>query len=119
MKHLHLLMAFFTLLIFAYQAVFVVSGKQLILSRTFKGINHLVYLLLVSSGLMLFWQLTQVAGLQHWAIAKLVLLIVAISANVKALRPASTIGQSKAGMLIAAIAYVGVIILALTKPVLG
>lgn len=119
MKHLHMLMALITLCLFAYQAQFVVRGKTLALSRAFKGVSHLVYLLLVGSGLWLFWQLTQVAGVQHWAIAKMILLVMAVSANIKAMRPTNHAGQAKAGMLIAFVAYVGVIVLAVTKPMLA
>lgn len=116
MKHLHLLMALITLCLYFYQAIFVISGKQVNLSTAFKGLSHVIYLLLVGSGLYLFWQLTQVAGVQHWAIAKLVLLIMAVSANIKAIRPTNSAGQAKAGMLVALVAYLGVIVLAITKP---
>lgn len=116
MKHLHMLMALITLGLFLYQMIFVFSGKQLVLSRVFKGASHLIYLLLVGTGLYLFWQLTQVAGVQHWVIAKLVLLFVAVSANIKAIRPTNTNVQARAGMLLAAMAYLIIVILAYTKP---
>ncbi|UYZ96150.1 hypothetical protein LP090_09180 [Moraxella bovis] len=45
------------------------------------------------------------------------LLAVAISANIKALR-APLLSQKKAGMVIAGIAYVGILVLAVTKPML-
>ncbi|MFA9486656.1 MULTISPECIES: SirB2 family protein [unclassified Moraxella] len=118
MKHLHMLTALITLVLFGYQAVFVLSGRQLVLSRAFKGLSHLVYLLLVMSGLYLFWQLLQVVGVQYWAIIKLGLLIVAISSTIKALRPTNQAIQSRAGIIIALIAYVAIIALALTKPTL-
>ncbi|MDO4440987.1 MAG: SirB2 family protein [Moraxella sp.] len=118
MKHLHMLTALITLVLFVYQAVFVFSGKSLVLSRAFKGVSHLIYLLLVGSGLYLFWQLSQVAGVQHWAIIKLVLLVAAVSATIKALRPTNQNSQARAGILIALIAYIGIVVLAITKPTL-
>lgn len=119
MKHVHMLMAALTLLLFAYQALMLFSGKAVRLSAAFKGIGHLIYTVLMLTGLWLFWQLYQVAGIQHWAIAKLVLLIVAVSATIKALRNQDMArSQAKAGMLIAGVAYVGIVILAVTKPML-
>lgn len=80
MKHLHMLMAFITLGLFLYQVIFVFCGKKPPLSRAFKRASHLIYLLLVGSGLYLFWQLTQVIGVQYWVLVKLVLLFVAVAA---------------------------------------
>lgn len=117
MKHLHMLMAVITIGLYLYQAGMIFSGKHLALSRAFKGTSHAIYLLLLVSGVFLLWQLWQVAGAQHWAIAKIVLLVVAISANIKALRN-PILNQKKAGMMIAGVAYVGIIILAVTKPML-
>lgn len=77
MKHLHMLMAVITIGLYLYQAGMIFSGKHLALSRAFKGASHAIYLLLLVSGVFLLWQLWQVAGAQHWAIAKIVLLVVA------------------------------------------
>lgn len=119
MKHLHLLMVAITLLLFIVQAVPIFAGKTFHRSKVFTGISHAAYTLLVLSGLYLFWQLYQAAGVQHWALAKLVLLIVAVSANIKALRrQAVSLSQSRAGMMIAGVAYAGIVILAITKPML-
>lgn len=119
MKHLHMLMAVIAILLYLYQAYLVLAGKPVALSKAFKGTSHLFYLLLVGSGLYLFWQIYQVAGVQHWALAKIVLLVVAVSANIKAIRPSTTLAQAKAGMLLAGVAYVGMVILAFTKPMFG
>ena len=120
MKHLHLTMVAITILLYLYQAAKVFLGKPAPRSKAFTGVSHLVYTLLTVSGLVLFWQLYQATGtLQHWAIAKLVLLVVAVSANIKAVRnQAVSLGQAKAGMLIAGVAYVGIVVLAITKPML-
>lgn len=120
MKHFHLLMVAITILLFLYQAVLVFLGKTVARSKAFTGVSHLIYTLLVISGLFLFWQLYQATGtLQHWAIAKLILLVMAVSANIKAIRnQAVSSGQAKAGMLIAGVAYVGIVVLAITKPML-
>lgn len=118
MKHLHMLMAVVAIILYVYQAAQVAGNKPMTLSKTFKGISHVFYVLLVGSGLYLFWQIYQVAGMQHWALAKIVLLVVAVSANIKAIRPSTTNAQAKAGMLLAGVAYVGIVILAFVKPML-
>ncbi|WP_406603300.1 hypothetical protein [Moraxella catarrhalis] len=49
----------------------------------------------------------------------MVLLIVAASATIKAQRHyTNTPSQAKAGLMIASVAYVGIIVLAITKPTL-
>ena len=52
----------------------------------------------------------------QWVIAKIILLIAAISATVKAYSYTATKSQSRVGILIAAIAYTGILILAYVKP---
>jgi hypothetical protein len=42
--------------------------------------------------------------------------VAAISASIKAFNNQATLGQRKTGILIAAVAYVGIVILAVTKP---
>lgn len=118
MKHLHMFTAIIAVGLFLYQAGLVFLGKNLILSRTFKGVSHLIYLLLIVSGLYLFWQLSQVAGAQHWVIAKAILLVVAISASVKALRNPA-LNQKRVGIIIAGGAYAAILVLAITKPMLS
>ncbi|MDO4896940.1 MAG: SirB2 family protein [Moraxella sp.] len=117
MKHLHMLMAYTAIALYLYQGSFVVRGVKPTLNRAFKGASHAIYTVMVISGLYLFWQIFQVAGFQAWVVAKIILLIVAISANIKALRPNTTIAQAKAGFLLAGVAYAGIMTLALTKPI--
>ena len=120
MKHFHMLLAVLTLIIFVCQALPIWMGKTAKRSAMITGASHLIYTLLMLTGLWLFWQLYQVAGVQHWAIAKLVLLVVAVSATIKALRnQAAQPSQAKAGMMIAAVGYVGILYLAMAKPLLG
>ncbi|OOS07259.1 Uncharacterized membrane protein SirB2 [Moraxella cuniculi DSM 21768] len=120
MKHLHILLAVLLLLIFIIGALPVLTGRPMRSSKAIKISTHLLYTLVICSGAWLVWQLFQVAGLQHWAIAKLVLLIVAASATVKAQKHALVApSQAQAGLLIALVAYVGIVILAVTKPMLS
>lgn len=113
MKHFHLFMAFLTLMCFAYSTVMIVKSKAL--SKTYQIVSHIVYTFVVLTGGYLLWQLSQVAGVQHWAYAKLILLIVAISAMIKARKNPS---HAKAGILLAWVALSGIIGLAFIKPVL-
>ncbi|MCL1623191.1 SirB2 family protein [Moraxella sp. Tifton1] len=119
MKHMHMLMAFLLLFLFIIQAMPILTQKGSRSPAIMKVCNHLLYALVMASGFWLFWQLYQVAGVQHWAIAKLVLLIVAASATAKAQRNHLVAsGQAKAGLLIATVAYVGIVFLAFAKPML-
>ncbi|WP_066804229.1 SirB2 family protein [Moraxella oblonga] len=116
MKHLHMLMAVVTIALYLYQVSFVVRGVKPNLNKAFKGASHAIYTTLVASGLYLFWQLYQEAGFQAWVFAKIVLLVMAVSANIKAIRPTTTLPHTKAGFLIAGVAYVGIVWLAIAKP---
>ena len=64
---------------------------------------------------MLFSLLSANAPVQ-WVIAKMVLFVAAISASIKAFKPRSTPIQSKVGISIAAVAYLGIVVLAYMKP---
>ena len=116
MKHLHMLMALITIVLYLYQASFLVRGTKPALSKAFKGTSHAVYTVLMLTGLYLFWQVYQVAGVQIWAVFKVALLVVAVSANIKAIRPNTKLVQSRAGFTIAGLAYVGILWLAIIKP---
>ena len=118
MKHLHMLLALVALLMFIYQAAPIFRGQARRLPKAAMGASHVVYLLLVATGIYMTYLLNAAgAGLQHWAVAKLVLLVVA--ATIKANRQAAdNISQAKAGVLIGAVAYAGIVFLAFAKPVL-
>ncbi len=120
MKHLHMLLALVALLMFIYQAAPIFRGQARRLPKAAMGASHVVYLLLVATGIYMTYLLNAAgAGLQHWAVAKLVLLVVAASATIKANRQAAdNISQAKAGVLIGAVAYAGIVFLAFAKPVL-
>lgn len=111
MKHLHLLSIALTIGLFVYSSVSILRQKAV--SRSFMMISHLVYALAVLSGLYLFAIISRVAGLQHWAIAKAVLLIVAISASIKARKHPKT---ARAGVFLMWVCVVGILFLAITKP---
>ncbi|WP_064640020.1 SirB2 family protein [Moraxella catarrhalis] len=119
MKHLHMLLAIIVLFIFILQALPMFMGKTPKASNTLKILNHVFYTAVILTGLGLVWQIYQVAGTQHWVLAKLILLIVAASATIKAQRHyTNASSQAKAGLMIASVAYVGIIVLAITKPTL-
>lgn len=83
------------------------------------AITHTLYAFLVGTGVYLLYLLGKAgAGPQHWAYAKIVLLVVAVSAIIKA-RKSATKNQAKAGILLSFVALVGIVVLAFTKPVLG
>lgn len=118
MKMMHMIMVVAMLCLFLYQFVFVVfvQQKDALRSKIQMAIGHSIYLLVVVFGVLTFLPLYQVIGVPHWIIAKFVLLFVAISATIKALRPQTTIAQAKVGMFLAMIAYAGIIGLAVVKP---
>ncbi len=109
-------MVVLTIGLFCYSALGIVQNKTP--AKAFFMLSHLVYTLVVLTGVYLLWRLSQVAGTQHWAYAKIVLLVVAISAMIKA-RKASATKERYVGLGVAAIALVATIGLAITKPVLG
>lgn len=116
MKHLHMLVAVITIACFCYSSFCILKGKQV--GKAYMAVTHSLYAVLVGSGLYLLWVLSQVAGVQHWAYAKLVLLVVAVSAMIKA-RKSKALAQAKAGILVAFVALAGILFLAVAKPVLG
>lgn len=116
MKHLHMLVAVITIACFCYSSFCILKGKQV--GKVYMAVTHSLYAVLVGSGLYLLWLLSQVAGVQHWAYAKLVLLVVAVSAMIKA-RKSKALAQAKAGILVAFVALAGILFLAVAKPVLG
>lgn len=116
MKHLHMLMAVLTILVFLSQAVPIWLGKPRPANKGMKIATHVLYTLLLLSGIMTLMPILQAVGLPHWVIGKVVLLVVAISATIKALRLTTPLLQAKIGMLVALVAYIGILVLAFTKP---
>lgn len=120
MKHLHMLMAALTILLFLYQSFILLNPKPSKLSKnmpkSIKVFQHLCYTLLIISGAILLMQLLSVNVPVQWAYAKIILLLAAISATVKATRPTANPPQQKMGIFIAMLAYVGIVILAFVKP---
>lgn len=117
MKHAHILMAVLTLAIFVYQFVKVLTNKPAQLpSKGAKIGSHILYTLLIITGVLTLMPLIKLIGVPHWVIAKVILLVVAISSTIKATRATTPAPQAKAGMLIALIAYIGIVTLAVVKP---
>lgn len=115
MKHVHMLMAFITIGLFIYQSYLVLTANRRI-GRGGKIATHVLYLLLVATGGWMLMQLMAVNAPVQWVFAKIILLLAAISASIKAFRETATPSQQKVGMLIAAVAYIGIVILAFVKP---
>lgn len=115
MKHLHILLAAIVIGLFLYQSFLVLSANKRA-PRAIKIVNHIVYALILLSGGWMLMQLLAVNAPVQWVIAKLVLFIAAISTSLKAFNIKATPAQSKMGILIATIAYVGIIVLAYVKP---
>lgn len=115
MKHLHMLMAVLAIVLFLYQS-YLLLGINKQAPRAIKIANHIIYALVILSGAVMLMQLMNANAPVQWVFAKIVLLVAAISASMKAFNPHAISGQRKTGILIAAIAYVGIVILAFTKP---
>lgn len=117
MKHLHMLLAVLTIGFFCYSSFCVLKQKQV--GKAYMAITHSLYAVLVGSGLYLLHLLGKAGATgQHWAYAKIVLLVVAVSAMIKA-RRSKTMGQAKAGIGIVFVALIGILVLAVVKPTLG
>jgi len=115
MKHLHMLMASLVIVLFLYQSYLVLSTNKRA-PRVVKISSHVVYAWLIFSGAWMLVQLMGVNAPVQWVFAKIILLIAAISASIKAFSPNATREESKVGIIIAAVAYVGILILAFVKP---
>lgn len=115
MKHLHMLMALLVVVLFLYQSYLVLSANRRA-PRVVKIANHIVYALVILSGAMILMQLMSANAPVQWVFAKIILLVAAISASIKAFNNHATPTQRKTGILIAAIAYIGIVILAFAKP---
>ncbi|WP_201592240.1 SirB2 family protein [Psychrobacter fozii] len=115
MKHLHMLMALLIIVVFIYQSYLVLSSNRRA-PRAVKIASHILYALIIVSGAVMLMQLMSVNAPVQWAFAKIILLFTAISASVKAFKNHATPAQRKAGIVIAGIAYLGIVVLAFTKP---
>ncbi len=115
MKHLHTLLALLLIGLFIYQSYLVLSAEKRA-PKVIKIANHILYALIIASGGWMLMQLMSVNAPVQWVFAKIILLIAAISASIKAFSPHATSSQSKVGILIAAVAYIGIVILAYVKP---
>ncbi|PNK60530.1 SirB2 family protein [Psychrobacter sp. FDAARGOS_221] len=115
MKHFHLLMVLITLILFVWQAYLALSGTAGF-SKKLKIATHIVYTFLIVSGALTVMPLLSTNAPLQWVMAKIILLLAAISASIKAFRATATPAQVKAGVFIAAIAYFGILVLAVVKP---
>ena len=115
MKHLHMLMAVLVIALFLYQSYLILSTDNQT-PRVIKISNHIIYALVLLSGAWMLFQLMSANAPVQWVIAKMVLFVAAISASIKAFNNSATPIQRKTGIVIAAAAYVGIVVLAFTKP---
>ncbi|MES1963909.1 SirB2 family protein [Psychrobacter sp. AH5] len=115
MKHLHTLLVFILIAIFIYQSFLVLSANKRA-PRPIKISSHILYALVIITGAWMLMQLMAVNAPVQWVFAKIILLIAAISASIKAFNAQATASQSKVGIVIAGIAYIGIVILAYVKP---
>ena len=115
MKHLHMLMAVLIIVLFLYQSYLGVSSNSQA-PRVVKSSTHIVYARIILSGAGILMQLMSANAPVQWVFAKIILLVAAISASMKAFNNHATPAQSTAGILIASLAYAGILILAIAKP---
>ena len=115
MKHLHTLLVFLLIGVFVYQSYLVLSANRQA-ARPIKIATHILYALAIVTGAWMLMQLMSAQAPVQWVFAKIILLVAAISASVKAFNGQATPSQSKVGILIAAVAYVGIVTLAYVKP---
>ena len=115
MKHLHTLLAVLVIALFIYQSYLVLSAERRA-PRPIKIATHILYSLIIVSGAWMLMQLMSAQAPVQWVFAKIILLIAAISASIKAFRASATPAQQKMGIFITAVAYAGILILAFSKP---
>ena len=115
MKHLHMLMAVLLIALFLYQSYLVLSSNKQA-PRVVKISSHILYALIIVSGAVMLMQLMSADAPIQWVFAKVILLVAAISASIKAFNNNATSSQRKTGILIAGAAYLGIVVLAFAKP---
>lgn len=125
MKHMHMLMAFLTIALFLYQLGLVYGGRVAALNqRSLKIASHVLYTLLLLSGVLTLMPLAKIIGIPFWLWAKIALWVIAIVATVFGLRQAQVAASTattvpvsaKAMMVVGLIAYMGIVALAFIKP---
>ncbi|WP_201564854.1 SirB2 family protein [Psychrobacter sp. CMS30] len=115
MKHLHMLIAVLLIAAFLYQSYLVLSAnKQMPLAL--KISTHILYAVIILSGAGMLMQLMSANAPVQWVFAKIILLVAALSASIKAFNNNATLSQRKTGILIAGVAYIGIVVLAFSKP---
>ena len=115
MKHLHMLMAALLIALFLYQSYLVLSTNKMA-PRAVKIATHIIYTFIIVSGAIMLMQLMSANAPIQWVFAKIILLVAAISSSIKAFDVTATPVQRKTGILISAVAYIGIVILAFAKP---
>ena len=115
MKHLHILMAVLLIALFLYQSYLVLSSNKQA-PPVIKISSHIIYAVIILSGAGMLVQLMSANAPVQWVFAKVILLVAAISASIKAFNNNATPSQRKIGILITGAAYVGIVVLAFTKP---
>ena len=115
MKHLHTLLALLIIVLFVYQSYLVLSHNKAA-PKMIKISSHILYTLVIISGAWMLMQLMAAQAPVQWVFAKVILLVAAISVSIKAFNPKATAIQTKAGIFIATVAYIGIVILAIAKP---
>lgn len=115
MKHLHTLLVFLLIGVFIYQSYLMLSANKQA-ARPVKIVTHILYALAIVTGAWMLMQLMSAQAPVQWVFAKIILLIAAISASAKSFKAHTTPSQSKIGIFIAAVAYIGIVILAYAKP---
>ncbi|SLJ85547.1 SirB2 family protein [Psychrobacter sp. DAB_AL43B] len=115
MKHLHMLTAVLLIALFLYQSYLALSSNKQAPFMV-KISSHIIYAVIILSGAGMLVQLISANAPVQWVFAKVILLVAAISASIKAFNNNATPSQRKTGILIAGAAYVGILILAFSKP---
>lgn len=117
-KIIHMVAGLLTLLMFIGRGVLVWRSGSVAqnprLERFFKIVPHIVYTVLLVAGL---WMLFQLPGVYpYWLITKIVLFGVAVSASIKAFRVTASRQQQRGGIVLAALAYAGLLFMIIAKP---
>lgn len=85
----------------------------------FVALQHLSYTVVVLTGIILLFM--KHFDVQPWFYAKIILFLVLLSSQIKAYKKDENIllAQRRAGIVIGAIAFIGLILLVMIKPVFG
>lgn len=118
-KHLHMTVAYLTILLLAVRLLLDAVGRPGWRQTPLRWIPHVNDTILLVSAIALLFVTGWISGMPGWVVAKIVLLIGYIAAGVFAIKPAFSKPVRIVAAVVALVLYTGIFHMAIAKPVFG